>query len=284
MIKDGEFAEFFGPRDPEGHKGSFGKCVCAVGSMGMAGAAVLSAKAALLCGAGLCKCVLPLEIYPIVSSAIPEATFSVWEGEKYLATLSKEIKTASAVLIGCGCGKSQLTELAVKLCIDECECPLVIDADGINMLSRHINWLEKHSGEIVLTPHPAEMARLLKTDIPTVQSDRKGVAGEFARKYGVTVVLKGHGTVVAQKDGCVEVNPTGNPGMATGGSGDVLAGMAVSFLAQGMPAAKAAKAAVYIHGAAGDRAAQKKSQRGMLPSDILLELPSLFLEYEKGGK
>ena len=164
------------------------------------------------------------------------------------------------------------------------EKPLVLDADGINALSEHINLLEKHSGEILLTPHPAEMARLINSDVKTVQQNRQKTASDFAKKYGVTVILKGHGTVIALKDGRVFINPTGNPGMATGGSGDVLSGMLVSFLAQGLSPETAAKAAVYIHGAAGDLAAEKKSQRSMLPSDILNELPRLFLEYEKGGE
>lgn len=285
MVNPSDFVGFFSKRDPESHKGTFGKCLCDTGSLGMAGAAVLSMRAALLCGVGLCRGLVGEDIYPIVSSSVPEAVFSVCKtGGDALSLLFSGIKSSDAVLIGCGKGNTEQTALEIGLCIEECAAPLVIDADGINALSEHINLLEKHSGEILLTPHPAEMARLINSDVKTVQQNRQKTASDFAKKYGVTVILKGHGTVLALKDGRVFINPTGNPGMATGGSGDVLSGMLVSFLAQGLSPETAAKAAVYIHGAAGDLAAEKKSQRSMLPSDILNELPRLFLEYEKGGK
>lgn len=164
---------------------------------------------------------------PIVSSSVPEAVFSVCKtGGDALSLLFSGIKSSDAVLIGCGKGNTEQTALEIGLCIEECAAPLVIDADGINALSEHINLLEKHSGEILLTPHPAEMARLINSDVKTVQQNRQKTASDFAKKYGVTVILKGHGTVIALKDGRVFINPTGNPGMATGGSGDVLSGYA----------------------------------------------------------
>ncbi len=281
MINENDFSKYLKKRNLNSHKGTFGKCLCVVGSYGMAGAAILSLKAALRCGVGLSKCLLPAEIYPIVSAAVPESTFSIYNNLNYLKKLDEELNSASSVLIGCGCGKSELIASAVKLCINKCTCPLVIDADGINVLSHHINWLEKHPNEVILTPHSAEMARLLHSSVQAVQNNREEDSKNFAKKHNVTVILKGHHTIIAEKTGTISINPTGNPGMATGGSGDVLSGMIVSFLAQGLPINIAAKAAVFMHGKAGDIAATKKSQHSLLPTDIIEELPNLFIEYEK---
>ncbi len=161
-------------------------------------------------------------------------------------------------------------------------CPLVLDADALNSLCGNLDWL--HAADknrpIVLTPHPGEMARLAGMTVSEVQSNRLAVATEFAQKWGVVLVLKGAGTLVALPDGRCYLNHTGNPGMARGGSGDILAGMVGSFIAQGIEASAAARMAVYLHGLAGDQCAEKFSMQGMLPTDMLSQLPSLFLEME----
>ena len=290
IIKPEDFSRYLSKRPAASHKGDFGRLVCAVGSYGMAGAAVLSIKAALRCGVGICHGVVPSGIYPTVSAGVPEAVFSVYcgDGSKDAAegrildvetAVKSSLEKASAFLIGCGCGQCKATETALKTAIETTDRPIVIDADGINILCSHINWLERHSGEVVLTPHPGEAARLLHTDVRQIESDRNAAAKEISRKYRAVTVLKGHNTVICDNDKLF-INPTGNPGMATGGSGDVLAGMIGSFISQGIPVTDAVKTAVYLHGAAGDIAARRLSQRACLPSDIIDALPSLFLEFE----
>ena len=276
-----DFSRYLLKRPDDAHKGDFGRLLCVVGSYGMAGAAVLSMRAALRCGVGICAGILDKRIYPIVSSAVPEAVFSIFEETGELSQIVKsELKKATAVLIGCGCTTAEAAEGALETVIKNTNRPLVIDADGINILSKHIDWLEEHSGVTVLTPHPGEAARLLGVTTADIQSDRIGAAKAISEKYNAITVLKGHHTVVCDKEKNISINPTGNPGMATGGSGDVLAGMTASLLAQGLPAVAAVKAAVYIHGAAGDRAAKRLSQRASLPSDTIDELAMLFLEFE----
>ncbi len=281
IISPDEFKKYFKPRDPDSHKGTFGRALCIAGSFGMAGAAILSARAALRSGAGLCEVFLDRAIYEIVASAVPEAVFSPVIEEDGLPMLSKRLNVASSVLIGPGSGATLKTKEYLDFLIENCEKPMVIDADGINVLSKHIDVLEKHKAEIVLTPHPAEMARLMNTTVNKVQENREKTACDFAVKYQVSVVLKGHNTVVALPCGKCFVNPTGNAGMATGGSGDVLAGIIVSLAAQGIPVGDAAKMGVYIHGLAGDMAASTLSQHSLMPSDIVEALPSVFLKFEK---
>ena len=277
-ISPARFEKYLARRESEAHKGSFGRALLICGSFGMAGAAVLSARAALRSGVGLCECLLPPDIYPIVSAAVPEAVFTP---DDSLRTVLKRVQAAGAVLIGCGLGAGRQAAEAVQMVCETCERPLVIDADGINAICGHIDVLEKHQSDVILTPHPGEMARLIGTSAAQIQSRREETAREFAARTGTILVLKGHETVVALPGGETFVNPTGNPGMATGGSGDVLAGILVSLLAQGLPAAEAAMAAVYIHGLAGDRSAARLSPLAMLPSEIIERLPEVFLEFEK---
>lgn len=288
LCRPADFAKYLLKRKENAHKGNFGRLLCVVGSYGMAGAAMLSMRAALRCGVGICEGIVNQSIYPILASAVPEAVFSVYEYEKGCAkelanTVENGLEKASAVLIGCGCTTGKATERALETVIKSTNRPIVIDADGINVLSKHIDWLEEHSGTVVLTPHPGEAARLLNVSTADIQRDRISAARAICEKYNAITVLKGHHTVICQKDKSISINPTGNPGMATGGSGDVLAGITASLLAQGIPDEAAVKAAVYIHGAAGDRAAQRLSQRASLPSDTINELAPLFLEFENSS-
>jgi NAD(P)H-hydrate epimerase len=283
-----EVKAMLNPRNPESNKGDYGRLLCVCGSEGMAGAAVMSARAAIRCGAGIVNVALPRSIYGIVASHAVEPVFTLLDlcnnGEleptsntALLTALSK----ASACLIGCGLGKSEAATAMLFDMLANARIPLIIDADGINILAENINRLKTVIVPVVLTPHPGEMARLMKTTVQDVQSHRLEYARRFAMEYNVILVLKGAGTVIAEPNGMLHLNMTGNAGMAKGGSGDVLAGMVASFIAQGIEPAKAAAGAVYFHGAAGDRCAKEFSQCAMLPTDIIDMLPKLFLEIER---
>lgn len=276
------------PRNPESNKGDYGRLLCVCGSEGMAGAAVMSAKAAARCGAGIVHVALPRSIYGIVASHAVESVFTLLDfcqsGElapAVQAALFTALSQASACLVGCGLGKNETASAMVCSILSNARVPLIIDADGINILAENINRLETVRVPVILTPHPGEMARLMKTSVQDVQAHRVLYARRFAMEHNVILVLKGAGTVIAEPNGKVHLNMTGNAGMAKGGSGDVLAGMIASFTAQGVEPAKAAAGAVYLHGAAGDRCAKEFSQCAMLPTDIIDMLPKLFLEIER---
>ena len=277
----------FVPREENTNKGSFGTLLSVCGSRGMAGAAVLSASAALRCGVGLVNLALPASIYPIAASKLAEPVYTLLpddgEGPAGLGwtILEQAKKKATACLAGCGLGISARTVSLVQRLIAETEIPLILDADGINAAAQNIDIVKTAKAPLILTPHPGEMARLMKTTAADVQANRLSYAKGFAKEYGVVLVLKGSGTIVAAPDGRVCFNPTGNPGMAKGGSGDVLAGMIASFAAQGAEPFYAAACGAYLHGLAGDLCARRLSQRAMLPGDMVEELPPLFLQFEK---
>lgn len=255
------------------HKGTYGTAVCVCGSYGMAGAGILSGSAALRSGAGLVKMCVPKEIYPITAARLTEAVFAPYSD---ICEAVQACKKASAVLIGCGLGAGEKTAEAIRLIAENTDCPIVIDADGINSICGHIDILRR--GNIVLTPHPLEFQRISGFGKQRISSDRLGCAKEFAVRYGVCTVLKGADTVIAFPDGEVFVNPTGNAGMAKGGSGDVLSGMTVSLLAQGTDMKTAVLCAVYAHGLAGDIAAQELGMTAMLPGDMINCLGKVFKE------
>ena len=178
----------------------------------------------------------------------------------------------SAALIGCGLGNNGDTAKIVRKLCEISEIPLIIDADGINALRYSIDIIKKSKAPIILTPHPGEMARLCSLNVSEVEENRVEIARDFAVKHGCVLVLKGADTIIAEPTGELYFNLTGNPGMSTGGSGDTLAGIILSLLAQGFSAGEAARAAVYLHGEAGDKAAAKHGERAMLPSDLIEEL------------
>ncbi len=277
----------FPPRKINTHKGNYGKLFSVTGSEMMPGAAILAVKAAVRTGVGLVKCFTPEKnIYPIVS-VVPECTFSgiqsksVYLNENDRSMLTDEIKKADACIIGCGMGISERTKNALEIAVENAECPLVIDADALNCLSENLDLLKKAKCDIVITPHPGEMARLAHAEIDYIQNNRLKAAQSFSREHNVTVVLKGANTIIAMPDGKIFVNTTGNPGMSTGGSGDILAGIIGSLLAQGMSVSDAVSCGVYIHGECGDRASKKFSETSMTPSDIIDMLPSLFIDLER---
>ena len=267
-------------RKKSAHKGTNGTLLSVCGSYGMSGAAVLSGMAALRSGVGILRAAVPDGIYPIAASKLTEAVFVPLEQSNdglisinSFDKLQYEIlEKANAILIGCGLGTSGDMAELVSAMISTSNKPIVLDADGINSITMNKNILRQCSVPVILTPHPGEMAVLTDTDVSDIQKNRYGIARDFACEYGVTVILKGANTLIAFPDGNVYVNLTGNNGMAKGGSGDILAGMVASFLAQGMNYDEAAINGVYYHGLAGDKCAEKYSPRTMLPSDMLEEL------------
>lgn len=268
----------FPKRSRNSHKGTFGTALLFVGSFGMAGAAMLATKAALRSGLGIAKCVIPKSIYRPLTVFVPEAVcIPSEETENGVLDFDKLpqktiLENCTAVLCGCGSSQSEETFKTVKFLLENSTVPIIIDADGINVICDSIELLKNSKAPIILTPHPGEMARLCKTDVATIEKDRIGFAKRFATEYQCTLVLKGSNTIVAVSSGEIFINNCGNEGMATGGSGDVLAGVTVSLLAQGLAPETAAKYAVYLHSAAGDKAAKKRSMHALLPTDIIEEL------------
>ncbi len=274
-------------RLPEANKGTFGKLLCICGSKNMPGAAFFSAAAAIKCGVGLVEALIPKSIYESTSKKISEAIFYVVPEDKngfitykFLGDILKESKKCTAVLVGCGLGWNQSTKNITYELIRNLNIPLIIDADGINVVSENIDILKEAKTEIILTPHPKEMSRLTSKDVETIAANKAKYAREFSEKYEITTVLKGNKTAIADKNGNVFINTTGNSGMAKGGSGDVLSGMISSFLAQRLSPIDAAVCAVFLHGMSGDECKKKFSSVSMTPTDLINELPNVFLQFE----
>lgn len=264
-------------RDVMAHKGNFGRILLLCGSRGYTGAAYFAAMGALRTGAGLVYLAVPESIYAIEAQKLNEPIVLPFpdEGGMLAADAVEQIRLLlpkmDAVLIGCGLGQSKGTLAALKAVLREFDGPVVLDADGINLLAKHKYLLRGRTAPTVLTPHEGEFVRIAGE----IGADRQFAAENLARELGAIVVLKGHGTIIT--DGTISYrNPTGNPGMAVGGSGDVLAGMVVSLLGQGIEPVNAAAVAVWLHGAAGDGCAERLGQYAMLPTDLLEELPRLM--------
>lgn len=261
-------------RDPEGHKGTFGKVHILAGCVGFTGAPALASEAAVRTGSGLVSLSVPEEIWPVLAVKCQEAMPA--PVPPFPALLEK-MNGSDAVLIGPGLGRSRKTDVRTLRLTEKVQPPLVLDADGINAVSEHIDVLDTRRGRLtVLTPHDGEFLRLTRGK--GIGPDREGAAAAFARQHGCVLVLKGHRTITAFPDGETFVNTTGNPGMAKGGSGDVLSGMLLSLLGQGIPAKRAVPAAVWLHGRAGDLAAESLGEYGMTPGDLLRRIPLAILE------
>jgi len=267
-------------RAADSNKGNYGKVLVVAGSRGMSGAAVLCGSGALRGGAGLVTVAVPEEILSIVASSNPcyltAALPQDKEGKSVSSARIAELTQANDVAaVGPGLGRSgEITKLIASL-LKSIQIPVVLDADGINSLVGQIDSLKDHVAPLILTPHPGEFARLLGCDAPTVQAHRQELALEFAQKYGVVLVLKGHRTVVT--DGRrVYLNQTGNPGMATGGTGDVLTGLIAALLGQGLEPFEAAQLGAHLHGLAGDLAEMELGEASLIASDLLVYLPHAF--------
>jgi NAD(P)H-hydrate epimerase len=257
------------------------------GSPGKAGAAIMAAQGGLRAGSGLVSIATPNGLVPVVQSKLVEA-MCIPAAESIEGTLgsgSEEelLKAAmgmSAVALGPGLSTHFETALVIRDLVQRLTVPMVVDADGLNALAGHTAILKKTKAPLILTPHPGEMGRLVGMMSLDVQKDRLGVAARFAKDHRVILVLKGAGTIVALPDGQLFINGSGNPGMATGGTGDVLTGMIGGFLAQGYPAGQAACLGVYLHGLAGDLAAKEKGEAAMIAGDLIGKIPEAMKQVE----
>ena len=268
-------------RDPAGHKGTFGKVYLLGGSVGYTGAPVLCAAAAERSGCGLVLLGVPESVWPAAAvkcwGAMP---YPLAEQDGRLSPAAEEeirrrAAGCDAVAMGCGVGRGEESDLLLRRLLTV-EKPLVLDADGINALEGHIDTLSRRLCATVLTPHDGELARIGGD----MTAPRESSAAAFAAAHGVYLVRKGHRTLAAAPDGRLAVNTTGNDGMAKGGSGDILTGLLTGLLAQGMEPFAACCAAVWLHGRAGDLAAEEKGRRGMTPLDIIEMLPYALKEVE----
>ena len=281
-IEARDFCDLFASEKPDIHKGNRGHLLVLAGSTGKTGAATLTSLGALRAGAGLVTLGIPKSLNPILENKLTEAmTVPLPETAESSLSLEAEkeifnlLEGKTAVAIGPGLSTHDETRSLVKRIVAKCPLPIVIDADGLNALASDPEVLTKRKGRAVLTPHPGEMARLAGISNSEVQADRVGTAEAFARKHGCCLVLKGARTVIAEPEGQIHINPTGNPALSSGGSGDVLTGLIGGFLARGWQPADAALAGVYLHGLAADRLSEKRGQSGILAGELLDVIPEL---------
>lgn len=259
-------------RAAHSNKGTFGRVLTIAGSYNMAGAAVLSAKAAYKSGAGLVKVVTPEANRIIIQNNIPEALLGTYDN------IGTDIKWADAIVIGPGLGCSDEAKELVSYVLGNTDKTVLIDADALNIISQDMHILKNRSCKAIVTPHLGEMSRLTGLSVPQIQADITGVARAFAAQYNVVCVLKDFRTIIAFPDGMEYINLSGNSGMATAGSGDVLSGIIGSFLAQGFTDEKAAVYGAYIHGLAGDKVFNNTGSYGMIASDIINGLDKIWIK------
>ena len=263
------------------HKGDYGHVLVLAGSGRFSGAGLLCAKATLRAGAGLVTLAIPksINLAIIKNKAAEVMTLPLPETReqtlsfKAFKNISLFIKKVDVLIIGPGLGQNFSTYALIRKVIKKTSLPIVIDADALNALNNHLDILKQHKGEIILTPHEKEFARLFNLDLKVIKKNRKLIAKKYTRYYNKVLILKGNRSIVVGSGEQLYINYTGNPGMATAGSGDVLSGIIGAFLAQGLDAFKAAKFATYIHGLAGNIAAKDKTQMGLIASDILNRIP-----------
>src|SRR5579883_3089424 len=283
LITPREVASLVGPRPREANKGSFGHVLVVGGSVGKAGAAAMAGMSALRAGAGLSTVATPKSVLATVAGFHPEVMTEACE-ETDSGTISLRaleygrldalVKGKTVLAIGPGISRHPETAEFVRTIVQKYAMPVVLDADGLNAFEGQASKLNGKGRTLVLTPHPGEMARVTGLAIPEVQRDRTGIARKFAGEHNLIVVLKGHRTLVAQPNGEVWVNPTGNPGMATGGTGDVLTGMLAGMMAQNpLRPIEAVTSAVYLHGLAGDVACEFTGEQSLVATDLIRALP-----------
>ena len=276
MLNENSVLSLLPDRPEDAHKGNFGKLLLLCGSRGFTGAAYLSAMGALRSGAGLVFLGVPESIYAIEAIKLNEAVvFPLPDRDGALSResigeIQRRLPQMDAMLLGCGLGLTADTEALVSWALKNVSCPLILDADGITLAAQHKDLLRGRTGITILTPHEGEFARL---GYPA--RERQNAAAAAARELGCILVLKGHRTVIT--DGTrTYINPTGNPGMAVGGSGDVLAGIITALVGQGLAPLEASACGCWLHGKAGDVCAKQLGQYGMLPTDMLDALPRLL--------
>jgi NAD(P)H-hydrate epimerase len=289
LIKPDDFKSELSTDKPEAHKGTKGHLLIIAGSTGKTGAAALTAMGALRAGAGLVTVGIPASLNSIIECKLTEA-MTVPLPETKAGTLSYDalddiLRIASdktAMAIGPGLSTNPETVRLVCEIITRCSLPMVIDADALNAISMNPEMLDLLDQRRILTPHPGEMGRLTGLTTRDIQQNRLNISREFAKKRGCNLVLKGAGTIVAEPNGVLNINPTGNPALATGGTGDVLTGIISGFLARGLNEVKASTAGVYIHGLAADMYAEENGESGMIASDLLDKIPGIMNSLIKG--
>ena len=283
-----DIKKLFPKRKPNSHKGTYGTVLFIGGSYEMPGAAYMATTAAVNSGAGIVKAAFPDIAYPALSAKTVEQVLVPLPGNengrisrKALPRIAKELSTCSAVVIGCGMGVDSDTEEVVRFVIENSPVPVILDADGINTVKDNIDILDRAKSTVILTPHPGEMARLAKCTVGEIQSNRSAAVKNFVNAHNCVLVLKGAATLVGETgNDSIYINTTGNPGLATGGSGDVLAGLLGSLCAQGLSPFEAAVAGVFLHGETGDFVSEKYSMMGNTPSRLLENLPFTLKKYE----
>lgn len=267
-------------RPQESHKGTFGRVLCVCGSLGMSGAAYLAAKAAYRVGAGLVRILTVEENRPILQTLLPEAIVTVYDKNAPDPAVIREAEGwADVLVIGCGLGVTRASRTVLAELLRYSEKPKVLDADALNLLARNPS-LMKYTRGAILTPHPMELSRLCGRSVEEILNDSESIANEIATTYGAVCVLKRHRTLTADGHGTVYRNTTGNSGMATGGSGDVLAGVIGGLWAQmrggELPTAEIAALGVLLHGMSGDLAARELGEHSVMASDLIDMLPRVF--------
>lgn len=274
-------------RPVDGHKGDFGHTFIVGGSRGLTGAVVLAGRAAARSGTGLVTVGVPQPLGDVVAAALVEvmslmlpATREEGVAEEALAPALAFASHCQGVALGPGLGRQEATQRFVRAFVGRCPQPLLVDADALYAFSEDTQPLKDAAGPRILTPHPGEMGRLTGRSSRDVQQHREELALAFAAGHGCVLVLKGHRTIIASPGGELFVNPTGNDGMATGGTGDVLSGLIAGLLAQGLPALDAAVVGVYLHGVAGDLAAISTTRRAMIAGDLVDMLPNAWRSVE----
>jgi len=290
LITPGDFGEVIAPRLAESNKGNYGHVLVIGGSLGKAGAAAMAGISVLRVGAGLVTVATAKSVLPTVAGFHPEIMTEPLDetaegtiSKAALADIQALAKTRTVLAIGPGISRHPETAELVRDLLKKSEKPVVVDADGLNAFEGQASELTGERHPVVITPHPGEMARLLGCGIPEIQRDRVNVARSFAREHSIIVVLKGHRTLVADPGGSVWVNTTGNPGMSTGGTGDILTGMVAGLVAQNPKHVfKAVIAAVYLHGLAGDVARESLGEQCLIATDLLTYLPEAIRRAERG--
>ena len=277
------------PRKPDAHKGDYGKLFVLAGSTGLTGAATMSSLTALKAGAGLVILGCPTSLNPILEIKLTEVMTKPLPDVKKrgcfalrgMGEIRQQVKWADAVALGPGIGTHHETAELIQRLTRQIEKPMVIDADGLNNLARHIESLKQHKAPLVISPHPGEFSRLSGEAMENIAKNRMALAGQFAAEFNLTIILKGAPSLIAEPGGNIYINYSGNEGMATAGSGDVLTGLIGSFLAQGVQATQAAILATYVHGLAGDIAAEAIGSRGMTAGDIMEFVPEALSDLEE---
>lgn len=283
VVTDKYAASLLPKRTADFHKGDCGTAGLLCGAKGYAGAAVIAGRAAVKSGAGIVDMIIPESIYNIVGTSIPEAVCTVLKNvedgcvlDEVTENVIDTLDRCSVGLIGCGLGQSNQAKYTVTEVMKNCSIPLVLDADGINILSNCIELIRRYTNDVVITPHPKEASRLLKISVEDIQKDRLSAVKRLAELTGAVSVLKGAKTLIAVPNGCVYVVTDGNPGMATAGTGDMLAGMIAAFMAQGLTAENAAVCSVKLHAMSGDIAVNETSVLSLTPTDMINTLPTVY--------